>query len=141
MSDFQDVQRKWASRPLIQRRQSNTKDCSATCLLMLLTLRKKVHALSIIPDVIATSDFPLWAASFNIFLEAQPITRTQFDAGTYLILAEHHWRIVRLVENEELITLHDPDVTYVQHCQLGDPILKFMESVSCIFRVLWTEMS
>lgn len=140
MSDFQNVQRKWAARPLIQRRQTNTRDCSSTCMMMLLPAHKWDIALAIMPDVIPTSDFQLWAASFNIFLEAQPITRTQFDAGTYLILAEHHWRIVRLSEEEQLITLHDPDAEYIQHFELGHSAFKFMESVSCIFRVLWTEM-
>jgi len=49
---------------------------------------------------------PLYAASIGLYLSPLPITQTTIVEGTYLILRNAHWFILRVYS--DMVVFHDP---------------------------------
>lgn len=134
---MKNIQEAWADRPLEHHQQLTDHDCSKTCLKMLTSgNRLDLHH---VPSIIPTCDIPLYATRLGIYLEQQPVTKSGFTAGTYLILRRNHWFILRFSEDNQIV-IHDPEKreeTYMHPKQFDS--LK-LGDIACIFRVLWTIM-
>lgn len=135
MINFQEIKNTVQAQGLRHMQQISQFDCSRTCLFMLIDLNKVDIE---IPPIIPTSEMPLYAARYGVYLEPVNPISTGVPHGFLLCLRRNHWFILQI--NDFDVIVYDPLRTDILRYSIESIPPEYSDDISVSFIVHFAAM-